>query len=87
VSSFKIRATPAHLGAIGRVSDQAELALLQRRAALLPPLLYLGQANGVIVLYDSRAQQAVYVPSSSVVLRLSNCERPAAELVCRQAVD
>jgi hypothetical protein len=31
-------------------------------------LLYMGQANSVIVLYDSSRRQAIYLPSSSVVL-------------------
>lgn len=35
--------------------------------------LYLGQANGAVVLYDSNRQQVIYVPASDVVLRVTNC--------------
>jgi hypothetical protein len=31
-------------------------------------LLYMGQANGMIVLYDSSVDQAIYLPASSVLL-------------------
>lgn len=36
-------------------------------------LLFLGQANGVAVLYDSNAQTSVLLPTASIVLRISNC--------------
>jgi hypothetical protein len=31
-------------------------------------LLYMGQANGMVVFYDSISKQAIYVPASSIVL-------------------
>jgi hypothetical protein len=37
-------------------------------------IFYLGQANGTVVLYDSTMQQSLYVPASSVILRVDNCE-------------
>jgi hypothetical protein len=35
-------------------------------------LLYMGQANSVIVLYDSSRRQAIYLPASSVVLTVKS---------------
>jgi hypothetical protein len=48
-------------------------------------LFYLGQANGKIVIYDSTAHQAVYVPDSLVILRVTNCagRRPPSP-ICKQ---
>jgi hypothetical protein len=37
------------------------------------PLLFLGQANGNTVLYDSDTQSSIFLPTSSVILRVSNC--------------
>jgi hypothetical protein len=35
-------------------------------------LLYMGQANGMVVFYDSVAKQATYVPASSIVLTVKS---------------
>lgn len=49
-------------------------------------LLYLGQANGELVLYDSSEQQVVFVPSSDVVVRITNCHiRRPPKPVCAEA--
>lgn len=39
-------------------------------------MMYLGRANGIIVLYDYLDQEAIFVQESSVVLRVMNCEAP-----------
>ncbi len=52
---------------------------------LLPcdKLLYLGQANGVVVLYNATKDQSVHLPASSVVLRISNCwSRDSLDIAC-----
>jgi hypothetical protein len=38
------------------------------------PLLYLGQSNNIAVLYDSTQQQALYLPLSSITLRIDACK-------------
>jgi len=43
-------------------------------------LLYLGQANGSIVIYNATRQRSIYLPVSSVILHVSNCRT-------RQSVD
>jgi hypothetical protein len=49
-------------------------------------LLYLGQANGELVLYDSSEQQVVFVPSSDVIVRVTNCHiRRPPKPVCADA--
>jgi hypothetical protein len=86
LTSFKVRATPLRIDLVEPAASQPGLAAVARRAALRPPLLYLGRANGVLVLYDSRAGQAIYVPASPV-LRLSNCETPTTRRPeCRGAI-
>jgi hypothetical protein len=40
--------------------------------ALSKDLLCLGEANGSYVLYDAKSEQAIFVPTSSVVLDLKN---------------
>jgi hypothetical protein len=88
VTSFKVRATPAHLGVIGPPQDQPALVSLERRAEQMPPLLYLGQADGTAVFYDSRVEAALYVPTAAIVMRLTNCE-PAhsRDRACRRAIE
>ena len=36
-------------------------------------MLYLGEANGTVVLYDSQAQEAIFLPATSIILSISNC--------------
>jgi hypothetical protein len=48
-------------------------------------LLYLGQAGGVVVLYNSTTQRSVYVPGSSVVLHISNCStKRSPDVACKE---
>ena len=37
-------------------------------------LLYVGQSDGRVALYDPAVQQAVYVPAASIILRVLNCD-------------
>lgn len=49
-------------------------------------LLYLGQANGELVLYDSVLQHVVFIPSADVVVRITNCHiRTPPKPVCSDA--
>ena len=60
---------------------------LAQRSDRQPPLLYLGQADGSLVAYDSVTQQAVRIPASTVLLRVSNCEAdPPVDAACRTAI-
>jgi hypothetical protein len=46
-------------------------------------LLYLGQSGGTTVLYDATSSRAVYMPTSSVVLHVADCDvRPSREPPC-----
>lgn len=74
LSTLTIRATPARLKTVAGIGDQPEVQALQERSTRKPPLLYLGQAYGTIVMYDSARQEAKYVPASLVILELSNCQ-------------
>jgi hypothetical protein len=68
-----IRADPAVVTPAINAKGVPAIAALHQRS-----LLYLGQANGIVVLYDFGTQQAVRVPATSVVLNTINCrlERP-----------
>jgi len=75
-----IRADPATVEPAGKPGDAPAVERLGRRE-----VLYLGQASGTVVLYDPAAQQAVYVPASSIILRVTNCNaEPAPDPACRQ---
>ncbi len=63
-----VHADPAAVEPIGKPDDAPAAARLQGRK-----LLYLGQADSTVVLYDPTAQEAVYLPAGSVILRVSNC--------------
>ncbi|HSP36561.1 MAG TPA: hypothetical protein VLR26_02280 [Frankiaceae bacterium] len=41
------------------------------------PLLLLGQANALVVVYDSLLEQAVYLPAGSVIVHATSCRSPA----------
>jgi hypothetical protein len=69
-----IRADPAYVAATGEPGKTPAVNMLEMRSNLSPPLLYLGQANSTVVLYDSNNNEAIYVPSSSLLLRVANCK-------------
>ena len=64
-----IRADPAIVEPAGMPEEVRAAKQLRDRK-----LLYLGQANSTVVLYDSDANQAIYVPASSIILRVTNCD-------------
>lgn len=72
-----IRAEPAYVDWI-RESDATPIAKKLKDR----PLMYLGRANGMIVLYDYLDQEAIFVQESSVVLRVTNCEVPNERAGC-----
>jgi hypothetical protein len=75
-----IRGDPATVEPAGKPGDAPAVALLQSRR-----LLYLGQSSGTAVLYDATGQQAVYLPTGSVILHVSNCTtKRSPDPVCRQ---
>jgi hypothetical protein len=63
-----IHAAPATVEPAGKPGDSPAAERLQGRK-----VLYLGQAGGVVVLYDPSAQQVIYIPAGSVFLHVSNC--------------
>lgn len=67
-----IHADPATVEPVGKPGDAPAAERLRGRK-----LLYLGQASGTLVLYDAAGQQAVYLPSSSIILRVANCDAKA----------
>jgi hypothetical protein len=47
-------------------------------------LFYLGQANGIVVLYNSTDQRSIHLPASSIMLHVSNCRtKLSPDLLCR----
>jgi hypothetical protein len=77
-----IHADPATVEPTGRPGDAPAAERLRGRK-----LLYLGQSGGTVVLYDAATQRAVYVPSSSVILHVANCDaKPPPDPSCQQVV-
>jgi hypothetical protein len=73
-----IHAAPATVEPVGKPDDSPAAERLQGRR-----LLYLGQSSGTVVLYDAATQRAVYVPASSVILHVANCDaNPPPDPVC-----
>jgi len=77
-----IRADPVLVAATGEPGKTLAVEELAARANLRPPLLYLGQANSIVVLYDSIKDEAIYVPSSSLLLRVVNCRAQPTPANC-----
>jgi hypothetical protein len=71
-----VHADPVRVEIIGdpKALPSYECFKVKTVAPCLDRLFYLGQANGIVVLYDSTVQQSLYVPASSVILRVDNCE-------------
>jgi hypothetical protein len=71
--SFIVRASPVSVKAL---DEKVTVALreLEEERPIDKPLLYLGQANNMIVIYDSFKQRSVFVPVGSVVISVINCE-------------
>jgi hypothetical protein len=69
VTELAFRADPVRIEPAGKAGEASAIDRLVSRA----DLLYLGQANGVVVLYDASTQSALYLPSASIVMIQSNC--------------
>jgi hypothetical protein len=76
-----IRADPASIEPADKPADSPSVQRLRGRT-----LLYLGQSDGTVVLYDARTNRAVYVPGSTIILHVANCDaEPPPEVICSQA--
>jgi hypothetical protein len=74
-----IHADPATVEPVGKPDDSPAAERLRGRR-----LLYLGQSGGTVVLYDAAVQRAVYVPASSIVLHVANCDaKPLPDPACQ----
>lgn len=75
VIGVEILATRAAPADVQLIQSEEGTKLAQSLGALRPPLFYIGQGRGEIVLYDQPAQQAIFVPSNLVgLLEVRNCE-------------
>jgi len=68
-TELALHADPVRIEATGKVGEVTVIDRLVGRT----DLLYMGQGNGIVVLYDPSTQSAVYLPSSSVITTVSNC--------------
>jgi hypothetical protein len=88
LTSFKLRATPIRVAPLVTPAESPALDAVARRSRGTPPLLYLGQAGGNVVAYDSVVQRAIQFPADAAVLETSNCEMaPSSDSACRRAID
>jgi hypothetical protein len=72
-----IHADPAYVEPAGKAGDFPGFERLRQKN-----LLYLGQSNGTVVLYDPALQEAIYVPASSIVLHVINCREDPEDPPC-----
>jgi len=78
ISILAIHADPATVEPAGKPDDSPAAERLQHHH-----LLYLGQTNGTVVLYDATAQRADYLPASAIILHVANCDaRPPSDPAC-----
>jgi hypothetical protein len=68
--TLAVHADPVSLEVVNKPEESPAIKRLKALS-----LLYLGQANNLLVLYDVKRHRAIYVPSSSVVITVTNCER------------
>jgi hypothetical protein len=86
---------PFQLYGLPLLSIQADSAVVwpTSKARTLPgiwdlhdrPVLYLGQTNGIAVLYDPGHGRVVYAPMSLIVMHVSNCAGSPSPSACRSA--
>lgn len=86
---------PFQLYGLPLLSIQADSAVVwpTSKARTLPgiwnlhdrPVLYLGQTNGIAVLYDPGHGRVVYAPMSLIVMHVSNCAGSSSPSACRSA--
>jgi hypothetical protein len=78
-----IRADVTTVEPAGKPADAPAVERLRGRK-----LLYLGQSAGTVVLYDADADRAVYVPDSSIILHVANCDaKPPPDPTCLAVQD
>jgi hypothetical protein len=79
VPVLAVHADPATVEATGKPGDSPAAERLRGRR-----LLYLGQSGGTVVLYDAAVQRALYVPASSIILQVTNCQaKPPPDAACQ----
>jgi hypothetical protein len=85
VASFNVRATPVDLAKVE--SPNAPEHLPTSLPLRVADVLYLGRADGRLVLYDFVRQEVVYLDDKIFLVKLANCElkRPS-EPRCEKAV-
>jgi hypothetical protein len=71
---MELRAIPVRVKPIGDAAKASSWEGLDSA-----PLLYLGQANGSVVVYDSQADRAFLLPAGSVLVNIENCIKEKAE--------
>jgi hypothetical protein len=82
IKILAVRADPVLVWAAGKPDDAPAVEKLVNRT----DLLYLGQANSTIVLYDPRQHQAIYLPASTVMLSIGACRSPHSNSRCTHGV-
>jgi hypothetical protein len=82
IAVLPLHADPAEVQAVGDKTKAPALVELSTRPASWSPLLFLGQAGGIAVLYDSELKRSVYVPMAAILLTVSNCAAPTPPASC-----
>jgi hypothetical protein len=78
VIALSIRAAPVTLRPLSSAQEPYIAALQENRN-----LLYMGQNDGTSIIYDATNQQVIRIPTTSVLIQVSNCEARRPEMRCR----
>jgi hypothetical protein len=80
ITELDFHADPVRIEPVGKAGEAPAVDRLVSRT----DLLYLGQANGIVVLYDASTQSALYIPSASIVLVQRNCATKRPDPNCKR---
>jgi hypothetical protein len=82
VISIPLQANPAKVWPADTSKGTLSIDLRHNRS-----FIYVGQANGIAVLYDTTSQSVFRLPLSSIVLQVSNCRSStSADPACKNAL-
>jgi len=78
-----IRADPVSVSTAGKPNDIPVVDDLSKRTNLL----YLGQADGTVVLYDPNQPHVIYLPANTSILNVSVCRTRRSNARCSNAIE
>jgi hypothetical protein len=82
IQILAVRADPVEVSPAAKSAETREIETLAKKTGLL----YLGQAGGTAVLYDHTQGRAIYLPASTILLKVVACRTSQSDSRCAQGV-